>query len=179
MLEHVHYEIDMLTWGLLVDSVGVKLLDGVQMPQEASEACVSNALIELRALHGRNLAEFLTSRRSGRHAVVARDYLPDFKLDKAHNRKLDHLWVRAGREVAHITTERVTDAEQAQGDKDKRWQPSMFVTLLQVLSEFLLKILSEWLEHDSKYRQRCDLALSNVRQMLLIRISIEAGGEDA
>jgi hypothetical protein len=165
MLEHIHYEMHMFTCGLLVETMAVKFQDVVTASPEMHTNFLTNASIELRALHARNLAEFALSHRSGRNSIVARDFLPRFSPEKKDKAALKVIWARASREIAHITTERVTDVEQGNG-ADKSWPPPVFLPLLRALGSFTEGLLATWLESDSPYRPRYEVSGANFAELL-------------
>jgi hypothetical protein len=137
-LEHISYEFRMLVGAISIEGFDGRLATIVETPL-AAEA-LANGVVALRALHARNLAEFLLRRADDADYLSAADYFPDFKvLDRqAVGRVLD----RASGEAAHLSKSRVADDEHHAGTKSKAWPLSQFFPLLQHALAFVDRLLA-------------------------------------
>jgi hypothetical protein len=138
VLEHVHYELDMLVQSRLLASLTTTSVQAAQF--------FMNLVVEARAVHGRAVSEFLLGTNNRKNAVCARDYLPNYAVDASSVDELKRVTDRVGRQMAHITTDRVTTAEHEAGAGDKGWPPDAFAALLRASGEFVDGLLaSHWL----------------------------------
>jgi hypothetical protein len=105
--EHLYYEIAML--------VGTSngLASGV-----AGESVLKNALLESFTLHARALLAFFYSDKPRPDDVVAEDFIPDWPSMRPNEpTAFQALQIRVGKEIAHLTYERLSVTEAA-----KQWR---------------------------------------------------------
>jgi hypothetical protein len=105
--EHIVYEIDMFFW--LAELCG-NALPGLAAPSAADTTRLRNALIEAFVVHFRNLIDFLYLDKLMATDVVADDFFPPGawgKLRPAITSNLEAARIRANKEIAHLTTERM------------------------------------------------------------------------
>lgn len=111
--EHVVYEFDMFLWLAAVCSNPLVTL-GAPTPADATR--LSNVLIEAFVVHLRNIIDFLYPNRLQRTDVVAEDFFaPNAwqSLRPAISSTMDAARVRANKEIAHLTTDRIAGSPPA------------------------------------------------------------------
>jgi hypothetical protein len=104
--EHVVYEFDMFLWLARVCGSGARL----GAPTATDAARLSNVLIESFVVHLRNVIDFLYLDRPKPTDVVAADFFDPSVwegLRPAISATLESARVRANKEIAHLTTERM------------------------------------------------------------------------
>lgn len=105
--EHVVYEFDMFLWLAQVCGSGARLW----APSPADAARLHNVLIESIVVHLRNVIDFLYLDKPKATDVVAADFFAPGAwegLRPAISVTLEAARVRANKEVAHLTTDRIT-----------------------------------------------------------------------
>ncbi|MFN8400086.1 MAG: hypothetical protein U0X74_08725 [Anaerolineales bacterium] len=106
--EHLLYEVWMFT------SLTRGMASGV-----FNEGVINNALLESFTIHARVLLDFLFAENPRQDDVIAEDYLPSLdewvKIKAAKSEKLENIYTRVGKEVAHLTYVRQTIVPQAKG----------------------------------------------------------------
>ncbi len=110
--EHVAYEVDMFL--ALVDWRARNLTVGA--PTAADVNRMNNLIIEGFAIHLRNIIEFLYQDNPKRTDVVAADFLPSGAwrgLLPVISSTLEAARVRANKEIAHLTTDRMAGRQPA------------------------------------------------------------------
>src|SRR5262249_44531597 len=113
-------------------------------PGDIEGLFMKNALVEVRVLHARNLIEFMCSGDGRADDLKAALYFNDWSA--GDETRLKALAKRAHKELAHLTTTRVTDAEHSSGAKSKGWPPSEFNELLTHCRRFVDQLFSsDWL----------------------------------
>jgi hypothetical protein len=114
--EHLWYEIDMFWWlARVFGNPQVRL----GAPSEADGQRLSNALNESCTIHVRNLIDFLYLDIPRPTDVVAADFFKASEwaqLRPGISPDLDAARVRANKEVAHLTTQRMADSPP-----EKKW----------------------------------------------------------
>lgn len=144
-LEHVVYE-----FSALLQALRPLPLTGTSPTElQAVASAFKNCFVEVRALHARNVIEFLTGRRHGQKGDLnAEDYLEHFRV--SDEVALRNVYGQACAQVVHVTTGRVTDAEHAAGEGRKDWPPEHFVPVLAETLRFIQALLeSRWLQADT------------------------------
>jgi hypothetical protein len=138
MLHHVYYEMHMLAVSRLV---------GLHVTPETAAPFASNLIVEIRALHARNVAEFLLGSNKLPNSLAAAHYLPTFSINPTDAAEIEKVRKRANKEIAHITTERISDDEHKSGAQSKAWKPESFVPLFEAAVTFLDGLLkANWLD---------------------------------
>jgi hypothetical protein len=162
VLEHVLYEMSTFAGAIAIQSGEFNL--GVYVSPEHGRAAVQNMLVEVRALHARNLAEFFTPSSY----VQATDFLPSFGLPEGDMKAIKAIYGRASREVAHLTFARVSEAEHKSGAKSKSWPPEGFSPLLRACKRFGQELLcSHWVTGEgARYKESFE-TIAQVSQLLL------------
>ena len=129
-----------------------------------AQAPLANATVELRALHARNVCEFLQPHKPKSNFVVAQHYLPRFAVNDA---SLMRVWSLASRYLAHITADRVTDHEHAAGEKSKAWELAELAPILRAALEFVDGLLvSNWLREEDNRRAAFQEARTGLAELL-------------
>jgi hypothetical protein len=111
--EHVFYEVDHFFW--LAELWGSPSF-GLTAPSVADMARLKNVLIEGSVVHLRNIIEFLYPVRPQSTDVVAADFFPpgDWnKIRPAISSSLEDARIRANKEIAHLTTDRMAGTPPA------------------------------------------------------------------
>jgi hypothetical protein len=140
-LHHVAYEMLMLAGAL--DLVEWHTLVAPEESQALVEFAAPNGLVELRALHARNIAEFLLNKGKRKDYLTVDQYFRKFEVPEKD--AIKRLHKKACDQVAHLTKNRVTDEEQATGSKDKRWPLPAFAPLFRGALLFHEKLFeSHW-----------------------------------
>ena len=161
-LEYVAYEIRMLVGALSLAALRADVR-AIAAPELAALA-LSNATVELRALHARNVCEFLQPHKPKSNFVVAQHYLPRFAVNDA---SLMRVWSLASRYLAHITADRVTDHEHAAGEKSKAWELAELAPILRAALEFVDGLLvSNWLREEDNRRAAFQEARTGLAELL-------------
>ncbi len=105
--EHVAYEFDMFLWLAHMCGSGA----GLGAPSAADVTRLNNVLIESFAVHLRNVVDFLYLDSPKPTDVVAADFFDPGvweRLRPVITATLQAARVRANKEVAHLTTQRIT-----------------------------------------------------------------------
>jgi hypothetical protein len=131
--EHLWYELDM--------AFGVgKYLSGqarASGPTPGDARRVANLLVEGFAIHVRNLIDFLYPNHLRATDVVAADFCPPGAWEKAGptiSAALSNARTRANKELAHLTTERISGAAL-----EKTWDAVALLTEIVPLLKLWLK----------------------------------------
>lgn len=164
-LEHVSYELRMLIGALSVVGFSGPLQAIVDTP--LTTMALRNGIVELRALHARNIAEFLLKKANDSEYLSAADYFDDFWLaDRAAvGRVLD----RASGEIAHLSTSRVTDGDHFAGAKSKAWPLAEYFPLLTHANSFVERLLlSDKLAWNPDLRSKFQEVLAGIRSLLAV-----------
>jgi len=106
--EHVKYEFDMFLWLAQVCGNSAVRLGA---PSAADGNRLSNVLIESFAVHVRNVIDFLYLGNPKPTDVVAADFFASeewAKIRPCISPRLSAARVRANKEIAHLTTDRIT-----------------------------------------------------------------------
>ena len=130
--EHVAYEIDMF-FGMAEVLTRPSVIGAVS-PAEATR--LNNALIEVFAIHLRNLIDFLYLERPQQTDVVAADFFATGAWEAAKppiTISLDAARVRANKEVAHLTSKRIAGAPP-----EKAWDPRALVAEIRPLLQLVV-----------------------------------------
>jgi hypothetical protein len=112
--EHVAYEFDML---LTLSSL-ISRLTAIHAPSVADQQCLNYALLESCAVHTRNVIDFLYPNRVQPTDVVAADFFDPGTWDATRpplSESLRAARTRANKEIAHLTTARLTGAPPEKG----------------------------------------------------------------
>jgi hypothetical protein len=131
--EHVVYEFDMFLWLAQVCGSGAKL----GAPSAADAARLSNVLIECFVVHLRNVIDFLYLDRPKATDVVAADFFDPGaweRLRPAISGTLETAQVRANKEMAHLTTDRITGSPP-----EKAWDFSSLATEIRPLMRLVAR----------------------------------------
>lgn len=129
--EHIRYELDML------------METHQKLKTTRPDQITINILLESRALHFRNLHDFLKhdTHRSWyeQDAVIARDYAPEFSFTS--DPLLTKLTDQCDKQISHLTEKRVSDMDQKTGIGSKSWVdmivgiPKLLVQLKRFIDE--------------------------------------------
>jgi hypothetical protein len=121
--EHVRYEFDMFIWlGAICGNSSVQ----VGAPTQPDALRLKNVLIEAFAVHLRNVIDFLYIDSPQATDVIAADFLNPgewSRLRPAMSPHLSRARVRANKEIAHLTTERL-----AGSPPEKAWDFSAMLS---------------------------------------------------
>lgn len=131
--EHIFYEFDMFLWLAQVCGKGAKL----GAPTAADATRLSNVLIEAFVVHLRNVIDFLYLEKPKKTDVIAADfYAPGGweALRSAISATLESARVRANKEIAHLTTDRITGSPPA-----KAWDFTALAEELRPLMQLMAK----------------------------------------
>lgn len=111
--EHIFYEFQMFLWVTSV-CAGVKNLTA---PTEADIKCLNNVLIESFVVHLRNVIDFLYLDSPQSTDIIAADFLKeDWKTVRPEiTATLQTAKTRANKEIAHLTTNRITGTPPEKG----------------------------------------------------------------
>ena len=143
--EHVFYEIDMFLWLAQVCGGGAKI--GAGYHGDATR--LSNVLIEAFVVHLRNLIDFLYIDAPQKTDVVAADFCAAGTWKAARpplSSVLDKARKRAHKEIAHLTTNRLTGSPPA-----KEWEFVALATEIQsVLRVFAKTAMPSWLSERAR-----------------------------
>jgi hypothetical protein len=101
-----------------------------------------NFVIECVALHARNLIGFLSPRSPQPDDLLATHYVVGFAPNATEQAAFSQIWRRANKEIAHLTTERVTDAEHASGTVSKAWPLKDLVPVIECSRRFAEQMLA-------------------------------------
>lgn len=130
--EHVAYEIDMF-FGM----VEVLIRPSVIGATSAAEATrFKNALIEVFAIHLRNLVDFLYLERLQPTDVVATDFCATGAWEAVKppiTSSLEAARVRANKEIAHLTSQRIAGTPP-----EKAWDPRSLATEIRLLLQLVV-----------------------------------------
>ena len=110
--EHLFYECDMFLWLARVCGQGTKL----GAPSAADATRMSNVLIEGFVVHLRNVIGFLYLDNPKKTDVVAADFCTTgtwVAARPAISATLESARIRANKEIAHLTTDRITGSPPA------------------------------------------------------------------
>jgi hypothetical protein len=103
--EHVLYEFDMFLW--LAQVFGSK--EKLRVPPAVFDAWLSNVLIESFVVHLRNVIDFLYPVKPKHTDIVAANFFDPGALKLPEiSETLKTARVRANKEIAHLTTDRIT-----------------------------------------------------------------------
>jgi hypothetical protein len=131
--EHVVYEFGMFLWLAQVCGSGAKL----GAPSAADGTRLSNVLIESFVVHLRNVIDFLYLDRPKATDVVAADFFDPGaweRLRPAISGTLETARVRANKEMAHLTTDRI-----AGSPPEKAWDFSSLATEIRLLMRLVAR----------------------------------------
>lgn len=132
--EHVAYEFDMFLWLAEVCGSSSSTL-GALSPADTTR--LSNVLIESFAVHLRNIIDFLYLDRPKPSDVVATDFFEPGRwqgLRPAISGTLETARVRANKEIAHLTTDRITG-----NPPNKAWDFASLATEIKPLMRLVTK----------------------------------------
>jgi len=125
-VDHVEYEFDMLLWlGAVLSKP--RRIDGLR----AEATRLNNSLIEAFAVHARNVIEFLYPDTVRSTDVIAADFFETdawVELRPAISATLKLARVRANKEIAHLTTNRISG-----NPPEKSWNVASLMTELRPL----------------------------------------------
>jgi hypothetical protein len=138
-LEHAYYEIKWLVDVYLIGSLGSQMKSAPQAPVALLGGVLGNGFVELRALHARNVVEFLGSYR--KDCISAAQYVTGFALREEVRAALGKLWQQASEQVSHLGSSRVTDAEHKTGTRSKAWPDDRYALLLREAERFVVRLL--------------------------------------
>ncbi len=127
--EHLRYEVDMFLWLAQVCGGGAKIGAG----SYGDTTRLSNALIESFVVHLRNLVDFLYIDTPQKTDIVAADFCAAGMWRGVRpplSASLEKARTRANKEIAHLTTDRLTGSPPA-----KAWE---FVALAKEIKAILL-----------------------------------------
>lgn len=130
--EHVAYEVDMF-FGMVGVLTRPSVI-GAPSPAEANR--LKNAVIEVFAIHLRNLIDFLYLERPHPTDVVAADFCATGVWEAARppiTNSLEAARVRANKEVAHLTSRRIAGAPP-----EKAWDPQSIVAEIRPLLQLVV-----------------------------------------
>jgi hypothetical protein len=152
-LEHVYYEAKGLHDAYVVTQLSGAFARANDAARNGLAPILHNAGVELRALHARNLIEFLQCRRHKEaNDLNARHYLPTFEVPAEKRQQFNALHAQASAQVSHLTTSRVTDAQQHAGAGSKSWRNDHVAALVSEVGRFIDALAeSEWLPQGSKW----------------------------
>ena len=121
--EHVAYEFDMFLWSARLCASG----SGIVSPDPVDARRLNNVLIEDFVLHLRNIIDFLYKQKQGSKPtdVVAADFCEPNVWKPTIPEVLEVARIRANKEIAHLTTDRITGIPAS-----KAWD---FACLLEIL----------------------------------------------
>ncbi len=123
--EHVAYEIDMFFWLARHSSAALAA------PTAADAGRLSNVLIEASVIHLRNIIDFLYLDKPKATDVVATDFFASNVWDSLRppiTPSLDAARIRANKEIAHLTTDRMAGSPPA-----KAWDFQTFANEIKPL----------------------------------------------
>lgn len=122
--EHLHYEFAMLV------GTARGLASAV-----AGDSVLNNALLESFTLHARALLAFLYADRPRADDVMAEDFVADWVSNRpTEPAALAQIQFRVGKEIAHLTYERLSVTDEA-----KHWQfVEVAETMSRVMTAFVL-----------------------------------------
>lgn len=130
--EHLVYEVDMFFW-----MVEVLTRPSVIRATSAAEATrLNNALIEVFAIHLRNLVDFLYLERPQPTDVVAADFCAAGTWEAVKppiTRSLEAARVRANKEIAHLTSQRIAGTPPK-----KAWDPRALAAEIRPLLQLVV-----------------------------------------
>ena len=130
--EHLAYEVDMF-FGM----VEVFTRPSVIGATSAAEAArLKNALIEVFAIHLRNLVDFLYLERPQPTDVVAADFCATGTWEATKppiTRSLEAARIRANKEIAHLTSQRIAGTPP-----EKAWDPRSHATEIRPLLQLVV-----------------------------------------
>jgi len=113
--EHVAYEFDMFLW---VAAVCSNPSTRFGAPTAPDAGCLNNVMIEAFAVHLRNVIDFLYLDSPKQTDVVAADFFAPNAWDTLRpsiTTTLEIARVRANKEVAHLTTDRIAGSPPVKG----------------------------------------------------------------
>jgi hypothetical protein len=128
-------------------------------------------MIEGVALHARNLMGLFGKGNKWPNDIRAITYCPQFAAPAG----FDCMWNRVNEQIAHLTTQRITDAQQVATEKDKMWRPEQFRELIHGTKEFVQQMLKASHPLSPDLSRRLDCLISKLNEAPAIGATGMAG----